>query len=61
MFFNFNINLLQNKNMINKVVKDVIFYTFFNGLYVSSICAYHKYVIVIVNQTMINNSTKIDK
>jgi len=45
--------------MIDKVVKDVIFYTFFNGLYVSSICAYHKYVIV--NQTIINNSTKIDK
>lgn len=45
--------------MINKVVKDMMFYTFFNGLYVSSICAYHKYVIV--SQSMINESTKIGK
>ena len=45
--------------MIGKVVNDVVCYTFFNGLYVSSICVYHKYVIV--NKTIINNSTKIDK
>lgn len=45
--------------MMDKVVKDVIFYSFFNGLYVSSICTYYKYVIV--TQNMINNSTKIDK
>ena len=45
--------------MMNKVVKDVIFYSIFNGLYVSTICNYYKYVIV--TQNMINNSTKIDK
>ncbi len=45
--------------MINKIVKDVILYSLFNGLYVSSICTYYKYVIV--TQNMIDNTTKIDK
>ena len=45
--------------MINKIVKDVIFYSLFNGLYVSSICTYYKYVII--TQDMVHNTTKIDK
>lgn len=45
--------------MINKIVKDVIFYSLFNGLYVTTICTYYKYVII--NQDMVHNTTKIDK
>lgn len=45
--------------MMDKVVKDVIFYSFFNGLYVSSICTYYKYVII--TQNIVDNTTKIGK
>lgn len=45
--------------MIDKVVKDVIFYSIFNGLYVSSICNYYKYIIT--TQNMVDNTTTIGK